>query len=80
MRIGKRLGLFRAIVVMLATRVIVWATREHLVLKVAENYNEHGFGNARGDRFVVTFVKAGGKTPHELRREAEARLVALGAT
>lgn len=77
MSIGERIGFFRGIVVLVAWRLVVWATRRHLVLEVAENYNEHGFQNARGDRFIVTFVKAGGKTPHELRREAEARLAAV---
>lgn len=74
---GQPIGFFRGIVALLGTRLVVWATSKHLVLKVAENYNEHGFVNARGDRFIVTFVKAGGKTPHELKQKAEARLAAL---
>ncbi len=42
----------------------------------AENYIEQEVVDRdSGDRYVVIFVKPGGRSPHELRRAAEARLV-----
>lgn len=65
----------RSIVAFVGARLVLWALRDYQKrarAMDAENYVEASFIRKNGERIAVTIVKPGKKTPHELRREAEA--------
>jgi len=57
--------------------VIANSFHESLKLTDAENYIEYQFKTSEGDTICVTARRHHGKTPHQLRTEAEVKLKAL---